>query len=95
MSVKNKEALASASVTGYKDQATKIVMYLYLQQLNNGSWTTLDSHRYEFDTWHGFKEFTYSPCPHGYTYRLKCSYYVYSGTSYENIEATSANFVYN
>lgn len=95
LSVENKEATACADVTGYKGKATKIVMYMYIQQLNNGSWTTLDSHRYEFDTWHGMKEITYSPCPHGYTYRLKCSYYVYSGTSYENIEATSANFVYN
>lgn len=95
LSVESKEATAAARVVGYSDKATKIVIYMYIQQLNNGSWTTLDSHRYEFDSWHGSKEITYSPCPHGYTYRLKASYYVYSGTNYEYISATSANFIYN
>lgn len=95
ISIESKEATAFARVRGYDDKATKIVMYLYIQQLDNGSWKTLDSHRYEFDSWHGSKEITYSPCPHGYTYRLKASYYVYSGTQYEHISANSANFVYN
>lgn len=95
LSVKDKEATASVSVTGYKDKADKIVIYLYIQQLNDGSWKTLSSGRYEFDNWHASKEKTYSPCPHGYTYRLKASYYVYSGDDYEYISATSANFVYN
>ena len=91
----NREATACADVTGYKDKVTKIVMYMYIQQLNNGSWKTLDSHRYEFDSWHAAKEIYYSPCPHGYTYRLKTSYYVYSGTDYEYISGYSPNFVYN
>lgn len=95
LSIEDKEATAFSDVTGYKGKATKIVMYMYIQQLKDGSWTTLDSHRYEFDNWYGTKEITYSPCPHGYTYRLKCSYYVYSGTEYEHITAYSANFVYN
>lgn len=93
-SIEDKEATAAVRVTGYSDKATKIVIYMYIQQLNNGSWKTLDSHRYEFDSWHATKEITYSPCPHGYTYRLKASYYVYSGTEYEQISANSANFVY-
>ena len=91
----NREATACADVTGYKDKVTKIVMYIYIQQLNNGSWKTLDSHRYEFVSWHAAKEIYYSPCPHGYTYRLKTSYYVYSGTDYEYISGYSPNFVYN
>lgn len=95
LDVYKKEATACASVTGYKDKVTKIVMYMYIQQLNKGVWETLDSHRYEFNNWYADKEITYSSCPHGYTYRLKCSYYVYSGNQYENISATSANFVYN
>lgn len=93
--VKDKTATANISVTGYKGTATRIVAYMYIQQLSGGNWVTLDSHRYEFDSWHGDKEITYSPCPHGYTYRLKASYYVYSGSQYEYISATSANFVYN
>lgn len=95
LSVESREATALADVTGYKDKVTKIVIYMYIQQLNNGSWKTLDSHRYEFDKWYATKEIYYSPCPHGYTYRLKTSYYVYSGTDYEYISGYSPNFVYN
>lgn len=94
ISIESKEATACADVTGYKNIVTKIVMYMYIQQLNNGSWNTLKSGRYEFDSWHALKEITYSPCPHGYTYRLKTSYYVYSGTEYEYISGYSPNFVY-
>lgn len=94
-SIDKKEATACADVVGYKGTVTKVVFYMYIQQLNDGSWTTLDSHRYEFDSWHGAKEIYYSPCPHGYTYRLKVNYYVYSGTDYEYISATTANYVYN
>ena len=93
--MENKTATACIDVTGYKGTATRIVAYMYIQQLSGGNWITLDSHRYEFNSWHGSKEITYSPCPHGYTYRLKASYYVYSGSQYEYISATSANFVYN
>lgn len=95
MSIDKKEATAAVSVTGYKDKVDKIVIYMYIQQLNDGSWKTLSSSRYEVDNWHAEKEKTYSPCPHGYTYRLKASYYVYSGDDYEYISATSANYVYN
>jgi hypothetical protein len=95
LSIAKKEATAYASVRGYSDKATKIVIYMYIQQLKNGEWTNLDVHRYEFSSWHASKEITYSSCPHGYTYRLKTSYYVYSGSSYEHISANSANFVYN
>lgn len=95
LSIEQREATACADVLGYKDKVTKIVIYMYIQQLNNGSWKTLKSGRYEFDSWHALKEITYSPCPHGYTYRLKTSYYVYSGTEYEYISGYSPNFVYN
>lgn len=95
ISIESREATALADVTGYKDKVTKIVIYMYIQQLNNGSWKTLDSGRYEYDSWHAMKEIYYSPCPHGYTYRLKTSYYVYSGTDYEYISGYSSNFVYN
>ena len=48
ISVKDKTATACINVTGYKGTATRIVAYMYIQQLNNGNWITLDSHRYEF-----------------------------------------------
>jgi hypothetical protein len=94
LSIDSKKATACAHVSGYSDTTTRIVMYMYIQQLKDGEWVTLDSHRYQFESWHATKEVTYSPCPHGYTYRLKTSYYVYSGTSYEHISANSAKVIY-
>ena len=43
-----KSATACINVTGYKGTATRIVAYMYIQQLSGGNWITLDSHRYEF-----------------------------------------------
>lgn len=87
-------ATFSASVTGYSDKATKIVMYMYLQQsTSSGGWTNLASYTHTFNNYYGGAEHTYS-VPSGYTYRLRCSYYVYSGSEYEHIIAYSSQKSY-
>lgn len=94
MSIKNGTATVTASVTGYQGVATKVVMYMYLQQSKNGGWTNLTSYTHTFNTYYGDAEHYYSTCPKGYTYRLRCSYYVYSGSQYEHIIAYSNNYSY-
>lgn len=94
MSIKNGTATVTASVTGYQGVATKVVMYMYLQQSKNGGWTNLTSYTHTFNTYYGDAEHYYSTCPKGYTYRLRCSYYVYSGSQYEHIIAYSSNYSY-
>lgn len=94
LSVSSGTATFTASVTGYSSKATKIVMYMYLQQsTSSGGWTNLASYTHTFNTYHGAASHTYS-VPSGYTYRLRCSYYVYSGSEYEHIIAYSGTKTY-
>ena len=94
ISIKNGTATVTASVEGYQGIATKVVMYMYLQQSKNGGWTNLTSYTHTFNNYYGAAEHYYSTCPKGYTYRLRCSYYVYSGSQYEHIIAYSNNYSY-
>ena len=94
ISIKNGTATVTASVTGYQNVATKVVMYMYLQQSKNGGWTNLTSYTHTFNKSYGAAEHYYSTCPRGYTYRLRCSYYLYSGSQYEHIIAYSSNYSY-
>ena len=94
ISINNGTATVTAAVTGYQSKATKVVMYMYLQQSKNGGWTNLTSYTHTFNNYYGAAEHYYSTCPKGYTYRLRCSYYVYSGSQYEHIIAYSSNYSY-
>lgn len=94
-SVSNGRAIINAGVWGYNGKTTKIVMHMYLQQSKDGSaWTNLASFTDTSNTYYITKEHYYSTCPKGYTYRLRCSYYVYAGDKYEHIIAYSSNFKY-
>ena len=81
----------SATVTGHSD-VTKIVCYMYPQQLVNGAWKNLATYT---DTAYNRAlgaEHYYSTCPSGYYYRIRTSYYVYVGDTYEHIIAYSGNY---
>lgn len=94
LSISSGTATFSAYVTDYQSKATKVVMYMYLQQsTSSGGWTNLASYTHTFNTYHGAASHTYS-VPSGYTYRLRCSYYVYSGSEYEHIIAYSSTKTY-
>lgn len=94
LSISSGTAKMSVSVTGNYDVATKVVMYIYLQQsTSSGGWTNLASYTHTFNSYYGAASHTYS-VPSGYTYRLRCSYYVYSGSEYEHIIAYSSTKTY-
>ena len=94
LTISSGTATFTAAVTGYQSLATKVVMYMYLQQsTSSGGWTNLASYTHTFNTYHGAASHTYS-VPSGYTYRLRCSYYVYSGSEYEHIIAYSGTKTY-
>lgn len=88
------KATMFASVKGYSGTTTKIIMYMYLQQYKNGGWTNLTSTQDTIYSSSGSKQHYYSTCAKGYTYRLRCSYYVYSGNNYEHIIQCSPNYSY-
>lgn len=95
ISISGGTATITASVTGYQSLATKVVMYMYLQQsTSSGGWTNLASYTHTFNRYYGTAEHYYSTCPTGHKYRLRCSYYVYSGDQYEHIIAYSGEKSY-
>ena len=87
------KATCLASITGYPGTTTKVEINMYLQQLKNGSWTNVSSWSKTFNTYTGTLENT-KTVTKGYSYRVKVSYYAYSGTKKENIVAYSSTVKY-
>lgn len=76
-------ATMSSIVTGYQDLTTKIVIFFDLQKYDDGMWKQVKTYRDTTNGWHTVEEHVYSGLDKGYTYRLRCKYYVYSGSSYD------------
>ena len=79
----NGTATMSAIVTGYQDLTTKIVIFFDLQKYSDGAWKLVKTYRDTTNGWFTLEEHSYSGLDKGYTYRLRCKYYVYSGSSYD------------
>lgn len=86
-------AIMDSSVTGYSGVTTKIEIYFYLQQYYDGGWKNYKTWKDTIDGDYALKEHIYS-VPKGYKYRLRCSYYVYSGRSYDHFMAYSREVSY-
>lgn len=86
----NGTATMSSSVIGFSN-VTKIEIYFYLQQYD-GAWKNVKTYKDTVYDRYAAKEHTYSVSK-GYKYRLRCSYYVYSGSSYDHfMEYTSEKY---
>ncbi|MDY4835722.1 MAG: hypothetical protein SO181_11365 [Frisingicoccus sp.] len=86
----NGSSTSTCTVTGYQSLATKIIIYTYLQKYQNGSWVSVDSGSSTFYSWHAAIEYPFSVyASWGRDYRTYNSIYVYSGDSYEHINAYS------
>lgn len=86
-------ATGTAKLTGYQGTTTKVITYLYLEQYANGSWSTIQSWSQTDDSYRATLQGTYNVSK-GYKYRVKASYYAYSGSSSENIVAYSGEVSY-
>lgn len=82
LSINSGTATMTSSVVGYSGVTTKIEIYFYLQQYD-GSWKNIKTYKDTVNSWYTAKEHVYSGLPKGYKYRLRCTYYVYSGKSYD------------
>ena len=85
--INNGSATMTSSVTGYNGTTTKIEIYFYLQKYSGGTWKNIKTYKDTVHSWYAVKEHTYTSSTditHGYKYRLRCTYYVYSGRSYEH-----------
>jgi hypothetical protein len=87
------ETIATGSVFGYPGLTDEIWIYLYLERYNNGSWETFNSWSRTFYTYYGTLQGT-DVVPHGYSYRVRGSYYAWSGDSYEHVTGYSSVVYY-
>lgn len=86
-------AEATGILTGYAGTTTEVWIFLYLERYSNGSWTSVNSWYQSFATYRGTLV-TNSSVSNGYTYRVKASYYAYSGSEYEHIVQYSSPIYY-
>jgi len=81
------------SVLGYQGTTTRITMYLYLEKYSGGTWVydgSWSSTTYSYTAYLPISD----TVSHGYTYRLRGVYYVYSGTAYERTVVYSPSEYY-
>lgn len=81
----NGNATGTCSVNGYQNVTTKIIVYSYLQRLDDNSWTNVGSVSHTAYNWHAAYQDPFGTQSWGHDYRTRNSIYVYSGDSYENI----------
>lgn len=86
------QATVVGSITGYSGITDKVYIFLYLEKYTNGSWTTETSWFQSFNSYHGTLQGT-TYVAAGYLYRVRASYYAYSGSNSENLVGYS-NTVY-
>jgi len=89
-------ATCTGKITGYSGTTTKVEIYLYLQQYKNGAWSTVSGGSWYqlFNSHKGTLQKTKSGLASGYQYRLKASYYAWSGSNSENVVAYSSTVNY-
>ena len=85
-------ATGYASINGYAS-TTKIVIFIFLEKYSGGKWLTDGAWTSTTYSDHAFLYFT-DTVSHGYTYRVRGSYYVYSGTAYEHTTVYSGTEYY-
>ena len=81
--INNGTATMTSSVIGYSGTTTKIEITFDLFKYTGGMWKKVKTYMDTINSWYAAKEHTYSGVDKGYTYRLRCTYKVYSGSNYE------------
>lgn len=76
-----------------KSSATKISMYVYLQEYSGGVWKDVDVVTKEVNGRNAYASDTYTGVS-GRKYRTNAHIYVYSGSKYEYLESTSTTLVF-
>ncbi|HBP39222.1 MAG TPA: hypothetical protein DD640_10900 [Clostridiales bacterium] len=80
---------AAGRISAYSSTTDEVWIFLYLERYVNGSWVTYASWSEIFNTYHGYLEGT-KVVPHGYYYRVRGSYYAWSGSNYEHVTGYSS-----
>ena len=78
------EATATAQLIGIPGVTTQVSIFMYLERYSNGSWTSVNSWYQSYDSYIGTLQKS-AFVSSGYWYRVKASYYAYSGDDSEHI----------
>lgn len=87
------ETTVTGSITGYQGVTDAVWIFLYLEKNINGTWTTIHSWDQYFPSYRGVLQGT-TVVPHGYYYRVRGSYYAYSGDDIEHVNGYSSTVYY-
>jgi hypothetical protein len=74
--------VSSGYIYAYPDLVDEVWIYLYLERYESGSWVVVGSKYKHFDSHRGYLEY-FKAVPKGYYYRVRASYYAWSGSNYE------------
>ena len=84
LAITSGDAKASGEIIGIPGVTTEVWIYLYLEVYVNGSWTTETSWYQTYGSYYGTLQCT-TDVASGYWYRIRASYYAFSGSNYENL----------
>jgi len=79
-------------ITGISGVTTRVAIYLYLEIYANNTWSVVASESQTFSSYLG-SLLPIIPVSSGYSYRVRASYYAFSGSASENLVRYS-NIVY-
>ena len=86
------QATLTAQLIGVPGVTSQVWIFMYLERYSNGAWTSVNSWHQSYQSISGTLQRQINVTS-GYWYRVKASYYAYSGSEYEHIIQYS-NLVY-
>ena len=84
-------ATATSKITGYPGTTTRVYITMYLERIKDGEWETVESWSDSAASYRLTLEENVNVSK-GYTYRVRVSFYSYSGTNNEYIIKYSEEF---
>lgn len=84
---------ASGYISAYPGVVDEVWIFLYLERYENGRWVTVGSWSKFSYTYYAYLE-GFKAVASGYVYRVRGSYYAWSGTSYEQVTGYSGTQYY-
>lgn len=84
-------ATATSKITGYPGTTTRVYITMYLERIKDGEWETVESWSDSAASYRLTSEENVNVSK-GYTYRVRVSFYSYSGTNNEYIIKYSEEF---
>lgn len=87
------QATSTAQLIGMPGVTSQVWIFMYIERYSNGAWMSVNSWHQSYQSTSGTLQ-RQTNVTSGYWYRVKASYYAYSGTNYEHITQYSNSIYY-